>query len=340
MQFGVAVSSRPPLPSAASPQPMDRHQSQVTEVRSPRAALSAEKERTEGHRGESRLSDEESSDDEGLFSNAHKRCANGLPVARYSDEQMLSLMNLIVEKRVYFRAARRGSAPPIRAKWETVAKEFFGRWPGLRVLMGPGLRKYYVSFATAFAEYVQANREGLLAMSFRPNEWQQTLLSLEEQRVQAVSEAEKKNTSRPKMKYDVIQVLEDTPSTKVIHEISHTRRVSNEGNGVQSLKINASCQTDPDGIHELVHTLRDYIFRHDRLAEVREEEVRRELRAREEENQVRRLEAEARMLEARNRELELARGEAVNSKLVELLVTISKQLRDNAAGEAHLPPLS
>lgn len=110
-----------------------------------------------------------------------KRSLNGMPTMGYSDEQMGSLMNLITEHRVYVKSSKRFTQLPVKAKWEEVAKQFFGMRTKLKPLKGPGLRKSYSSFASAFVSYVHDDHNNLSAISFEPSQWQQTLLNLEEQ---------------------------------------------------------------------------------------------------------------------------------------------------------------
>ena len=248
------------------------------------------------------------SEDEDLAPVAFKRRANGMPASRYSDEQMDALMNLIVDRRVYFKAARRKAEPPIRTKWDSVATAFFAMWPNLRPLLGPGLHKYYRNFAAAFVEFVRESGEGV-----QLSKWQSTLLELEQHRPSL--------PSAPAMRSDVDPSRHSTSGVAPVLELS---------NGISTVTPqqtrHASCQTEPQGAHDVAWSLQEFMRRQDQLSSALEEQLRLQHRMKEEEHRIWSIEAEARLLEARNRERELLSRAAVDTRLIELMVVIDERL--------------
>ena len=255
---------------------------------------------------------------------AFKRRANGMPTPRYNDEQMDALMKLIVEKRAYFKAARRGAEPPIRAKWDMVATAFLAKWPSLRPLMGPGLHKYYRTFAAAFVEFVHAGGPGHSPTNLRLNDWQTTLLKLEEQRARL--------SPAPTMRTDVVDLVNSSsPGRSSYLEPSNSVRPPAQAQQRQTSSQTESQAAVPVDIQDLVRTLQEYTRRLDQVSSVREEETRLQYKAREEENQIRRIEAEARLLEARNRERELTGRTAAEGRLIELMGAVEERLQSISA---------
>ena len=112
--------------------------------------------------------DDDDDEEEEEVAEPVKHSADGMPSMGYTDEQMLSLMNLITEHRVYVKSSKRFSQKPVKAKWEDVAKQFFATWTKLRPLRGPGLKKSYTHFASQFISLIHDDHSNLSALTYEP----------------------------------------------------------------------------------------------------------------------------------------------------------------------------
>ena len=267
-----------------------------------------------------------------------KRSLNGMPTMGYSDEQMGSLMNLITEHRVYVKSSKRFTQLPVKAKWEEVAKQFFGMWTKLKPLKGPGLRKSYSSFASAFVSYVHDDHNNLSAISFEPSQWQQTLLNLEEQNgslKRLSAEAKAKKQSREN---EILGKQSRSRSDSVADGGSNSDSPHESFDASKSSsKRHSGTRGAVNDIHDMSFFMENYKNNQERYTDIRQEELRTLTKIREEENRlklmeieskaknnseelsIKRMEAEARLLEARNKEKELKQKEAYDLQMFEMM---------------------
>ena len=273
--------------------------------------------------------DLESDDDDDNVHNALPvnvlREANGMPTMGYDDNQMLSLLNSIAERRVYFKAAKRGSEPSVKAKWELVAKDFFSAWTKLKPLKGPGLRKNYTAFAAAFVNYAHDDRSNHSAIQTEPTEWQKTLLKLEERCGSLKKLSDEAKAKKKSMAAAMIQREKEILGMK-------PRRLSLESNEDDDKASSSTPSDDIDktlskktprarsssvDVYDLTDSLRDFDTTSEKIIALKEEELRVLSKVKDEENQIKKMEAEARIMEAKNRGEELALKRAMEEQLRE-----------------------
>ena len=285
--------------------------------------------------------DEEDDDETGEPVN---RSANGMPSMGYTDEQMLTLMNLISEHRVYVKSTKRFSQKPVKAKWEDVAKYFFATWTNIKVLKGPGLKKSYTRFDSDFISFIHDDHSNLSALNDEPVEWQQTLINLEEkygsikQKMNAAKKAKKQDLAKAMQERENVILGRKDPGV-IFSNDNDTSGSGSPSDPISAVDSNSksSSKRRHSDVEDISEFALNYKMNQDRFNDIREEEIRTNARLKEEESRIRlleiekkaqataeelsikRMEVEARMMEARNKERELKMKEAYDLQILELL---------------------
>ena len=243
------------------------------------------------------VQDPESDDDDENAQNALPvnvlREANGMPTMGYDDNQMLSLMNSIAERRVYFKASRRGCEPSVKAKWELVAKDFFSAWTKLKRLKGPGLRKNYTAFATAFVKYAHDERGNHSAIPREPSEWQTTLLNLEERcgslkKLSLEAKAKKKSMAAAMMQRekDILGIKPRRLSMESPEDDDVESSSPLDDADKHLTKKRPRARSSSVDVYDLTDTLRDFDNTSEKIIALKEEELRVLSKVKDDENEI------------------------------------------------------